>query len=201
MKCYGIILLAALVGLVAVSSRGEKEATETQPAKAGSVPNFAALDDKAASDAADAIVADRFVMERDLTAQLDSEKTPANRKVLLVYVLGRMRSRQAVASLVKMVDFKAPFVEPKISVGRWDAFPAVEALAEIGVPAVRRIVQVLPKETDAQRVRLMLTVIRQVEGQKPGLAWLENALAGAKDDTEKENLRNAIKQYGGPASS
>ena len=158
-------------------------------------PDFAALDDKAASDAANKLIADRRTLEQNLTTQLDAVKTPDNRKVLLIYTLGKLRSRWAVASLIKVIDFKAPFMDPKFDVARWGSHPAVDALAGIGDPAVIGIVDTLSTEKDDARVRLMVMVIYRVEGAKPGQARLETALAKAHDDTAKQNLQNALSAY------
>ena len=192
MKCqvvFGFILVAAVLSIGAYG-------TGTIPASSSpTAPDFSALDDQAASKAADAIVADRRALEQSLTAQLDSEKTSAKRKVLLIYVLGQLRSDWATASLIKIVDFKAPFTDPAIDVGRWGEYPVVDALTAIGKPAVFRIVEALPNENDPLRVRLMLTVIHQVEGAKPGAAWLERGLAKAPDDASRKAIQNALKSF------
>lgn len=186
-------LLPAIIGILfGIGAIGSGKAP-SMPATTR--PSFAALDDKAASIAADEIVANYRALEQELTAQLDSDKTPPRRKVLLVYALGQLRSRWAVASLVNIVDFRAPFIDPKIDVARWGEYPAVDALTAIGDAAVVRIVEVLPNEKDPARVRLMLTVIWQVEGSAPGRAWLEDALAAAQGDAAKQNLRNALTAF------
>ncbi len=193
-RCCYLIVLGLVVGLASVS-HGDKGISKQVATLPTTVPNFTALDDRAALEAVDAIVVNHRALERELTSQLDAEKTPANRKVLLIYALGQLRSVWAVSSLVKIVDFKAPFTGPKDDIARWGPYPAVDALTAIGNPAVQRIVDVLPTEKSMLRIRLMLTVIWQVEGNKPGQAWLESALAAAKEDSVKESLRNALKTY------
>ena len=156
------------------------------------VPNFASLEDKAALDAMDAIVADHRAMEQELTSQLDSKTMPAKRKVLLIYALGQLRSVWAVPSLVKIVDFPAPFRDPASDTGRWGQYPVVNALTSIGDRAVDRIIEIIPAETDPLRLRLFFTVIHQVEGSKGGRIRLTEALAKANSDVAKRNLQRAL---------
>jgi hypothetical protein len=194
-RCYFVIGLGLLIGLASVTY-GEKETSRQVTTMTSSAPNFIGLTEKAASEAADAIVANHRTMEQELTTQLDAEKTPDKYKVLLIYTLGQLRSTWAVPSLVNIVDFRAPFRDgPPSDIGRWGEYPAVDALTAIGTPAVRHIVEVLATEQNAARVRLMLTIIWQVEGRKPGQAWIEAALAAAKEDSAKKNLQNALKAY------
>jgi hypothetical protein len=194
MKYYSVILLGLLVGLVS-DIRGEKGGGKDVTSKPPPVPDFTKLDDRPASDAADAIVVDRQTLERGLRWQLDAGGTPEKRKVLLIYALGQIRSDWAVPSLVKIVDFEAPFTDPKLSLARWGPYPVVDALTAIGDPAVRRIVNILPSEKKDLRVHLLLTVIWQVDGEKLGRARLENAIVAAHDDATKNSLQSALKAF------
>jgi hypothetical protein len=157
-------------------------------------PNFNALDDRSASAAADKIVADRLALEQNLTSQLNAQETPPKRKVLLIYALGHLRSRWAIASLINIVDFPAPWSDPK-SDRRWGSYPVVDALTSIGDSAVFQIVRTLPTEKDPKRIHQLLMVIYRVEATKPGEARLQDALANARDDAAKQNLQQALTAY------
>ena len=184
-----------VTGVVLCTVILETQAATPKSVSDSSIPDFTALDDKAASTAVNKIVSDQYALEQELTSQLDAQKTPAKRKVLLIYALGQLRSRWAVPSLIKIVDFPAPFMDPAIDIRRWGQHPAVDALTAIGDPAVFRIIKILPDEKDPVRVGLLLMLIYQVEGANPVQARLEDALAAAHEDTAKQNLQNALKEY------
>jgi hypothetical protein len=190
------VSLISLMGVVVLLAFGGSFATSPVSAGSPKIPVFRDLDDKAASDAADALVENYHTTEKELTSQMDSGKTSASRKLLLIYVLGEMRSSWAVPSLVGIVDFPAPFLKGLPSdISPWGHYPAVDALTSIGNPSVTRIIDVLSTETNPLRMQLMFTVIYQVEGNKRGRIDIEDALATTKDDSAKRNLQNALTAY------
>jgi hypothetical protein len=159
------------------------------------VPQFAALTQTAASDAANKLVADRRTLETDLLGQFDDAATPDDRRVFLIYLLGQLRSQNAATSLAKSIDFSAPFVDPKTNVGRWGPYPVVDALINIGGTAKTVALEALSTDTNELRTNLFVTVLHDIDGAKMGRISLQLYLESVKEPERRQRLEKALAAF------
>lgn len=140
-------------------------------------------------------------MINQLISEFENSSTPDRVKPYLASLLGQFGAYRACPALVAQIDFKAPMRDRSGGTGRWGQFPAAESLRKIGKPAVREILDKLPRESKTERINLMLSVVRDVEGELGGNNALQARIAAERDADRKKRLEAALKQYeslGGP---
>lgn len=124
--------------------------------------------------------------------QLREAGLPAQGKVYAIYLLGQWRATASVSTLLENISLTAPRSDPRIGIARWGTYPAQEALARIGSPAVNMILDSLPAEQDQLRRKLMCYVIHDVEGKNLGRLILQSRLANESDGGRRANLQAAL---------
>ena len=115
-----------------------------------------------------------------------------------VELLGKYRSREAVKFLVDHVSLRTHGLS--LSLMRFDGFPAVRALIQIGNPSVQEILRRMKPtyqdeaEYPERDLHLFAYIIREVDGHEVGLFRLQLAAKDATG-THKLNLLNLIDIY------
>jgi len=159
-----------------------------------SIPKFDSIAIAEADKAAEEILRNYTAAGGELVwQQLREAKTNAG-KVRLIYVLGRIRYKQAVTELIKMIDLQAEGIDPKTAIARWGRYPAAEALARIGTDSTKTmnsIVRVLGTEENELRRKLMVRVLAEVLDKEVAQFAVERALKNAAD-AEKPNYEKAL---------
>jgi len=131
----------------------------------------------------------------EILRQMRQENLSNEGKVYCAYLLGELRAAKAISILLKNIDLKAEKIDPKIAGVRWNVYPAQDALAKIGMPAVHMILDRLGKEENEDRRKLMCRVIAKVEGKEIGKGRVTIAKEKASDETAKRNLELAAKLF------
>lgn len=103
-------------------------------------------------------------------------------------ILGILRAAEAVDDLLGVVDYRPLIVDDEVG------FPAAYALIEIGKPASLKALARLRKETDPLRRRLLVEVIKGVEGKDAAVFLIETELKKTGNPRSALNLKSALKQ-------
>ncbi len=140
----------------------------------------------------DAPVKARAAVAADLIAQAQKGKT-RNARTYGVYLLGELRADEAVPTLLTLIDFEGvPDHNSNSRHARWGRYPACEALAKIGSPAVGLLVGDLADEGSASRRRLVVGTLRDILGKDVAefvLKKADNSATGPR----KANYEQAIR--------
>lgn len=156
------------------------------------VPDFAATPGEELDEAVNRVAQSYHGAALELVRQLRKGGLPNDRTVYLVYLLGQLRAVYAVTILIDNIHLEAEKVDPKDRIGRWGPYPAQQALARIGKPAVNMILDRIGKENSELRRKLMCLVICDVDGNEIGRLLLRARLDKASG-VEKNNLDLALK--------
>ncbi|MCP4250651.1 MAG: hypothetical protein GY778_26720 [bacterium] len=156
------------------------------------LPGFGPGPSEEISAAVNSAVESHMGLMVDLRSELERDGLADEGKVYAIYLAGELRAVPCVTDLVERIDFKAPFVDPKIAHGRWGMYPAQEALVKIGQPAVNMILDVLPDEADPARRDLMCRVLADVDGPDVAQFILERVHAAESDQRKERNLQAAL---------
>jgi len=117
----------------------------------------------------------------------DIPPEPASQLRSAMYLLGELRTVDGIPVLLEHIDYQySPYGVLA------ESFPAVRALANIGMPAVQAILAALPKEASALRRQLMCSVIYKVHGRYDAVRLVQRALAAADGAKQKANLKAAL---------
>lgn len=115
-------------------------------------------------------------------------------RTLAISVLGYLRAESAVPFLIKNLTFN-PDVEATME--KFSGPPCVQSLVAIGKPASLAAVIELPKTTtDEKRTRLLLRVVKAVEGAEVGEFMLKRALETAETEENKLAYSQALLIFG-----
>ena len=114
----------------------------------------------------------------------EAERGPiSDTRIYAFYLLGELRARAAVPTLVAAINFEPADASYRKFVRGlhpgWGRYPAQEALVKIGSPAVAPILAALGKEEGAIRRELMVGVLRKVLGKDVAELVLQKALEAA----------------------
>ena len=139
----------------------------------------------------------QLISKNDLnsTAKDNSDNPWHATKHFAILLLGDFRSTEAVSILVDNLTYRNPrqiFTYDYMDVDGW--FPAVEALAKIGMPAIDPVIAKLATFPEgSQGYKNCCWIIRAVLGEKLGRYKLQLAAEEAKDPEVKQKLLAAAK--------
>jgi len=107
-------------------------------------------------------------------------------KAFAIHLLGEWRAEEAGYLLVREIEL----TEPLFAFGRrpLDAYPAAQALAEIGSPAANEILVRLRRPANDRELLLFAWVIYLIDGKELGHARLTIAASRPQGPVAKENL-------------
>jgi hypothetical protein len=107
-------------------------------------------------------------------------------KVFAIQLLGEWRAEEACHLVVREIEL----TEPLLAFGRrpLDAYPAAQALAEIGSPAANEILVRLRRPANDRELLLFAWVIYLIDGKELGQARLKIAASRPQTQIAKENL-------------
>ena len=127
---------------------------------------------------------------------LKSPTASNDTKCAAAYILGRERLAEGVPVLVANMLLHAPIqLDSKLPL--WGEYPAVQALANIGTPAVGPMLQNLRSSDDAKTRELSLRVLRVVEGKEVAHFVLTTAAGQATEPGYRDRLVEAVKVLDG----
>ena len=118
--------------------------------------------------------------------------TSASIKTAAIYLIGRHRLPDGVRELIKQIDFDSESQSRGSPLPLWGQYPAMEALINIGQPAVPAAVELLAKDMNDLRRDLAVKVIRYVEDAEIARFILARAQSNEPDQNRKANLQDAI---------
>jgi len=133
---------------------------------------------------------ERAELQRQLLLQLASPKSK-HHQIVVVYLLGLYRMEGATRDLASVITLEAEATIHKRE-ALWDLYPAVEALARIGSPAVPVMIKKIETSGDKHEVELCVLVLRSVLGRSLAGHALEDAIAEQSDAARVKQLREAI---------
>lgn len=157
------------------------------------IPDFRGQASDNMNQTVDEVVKSYHQITVDIIGQLRQANLSNEGMVYCIYLLGQWRAAEAVTILIEKIDLKAAKVDPKGAKGRWGMYPAQDALAKIGQPAVNVILDKLPTERDELRRKLMCNVISNVEGKDFGIILLKLRQDQESDPMKKSYLALALK--------
>jgi hypothetical protein len=135
----------------------------------------------------------------DLIRQSQNAKTN-NARVYSIYLLGEFRAKAAVPALLRAADTVAARADNyKPGHPRWGRFPAREALAKIGSPAVEPVIDALADQASPARRKLMVGVLRDILGKDVAEFIVKKAADSAtgRKKTNYEEARRELSATGG----
>ncbi len=156
------------------------------------LPDFRVQSAEETDKAVDQVVKTYHDALANVIGQLRDGNLANEGKVHAIYLLGQLRATASVAVLIDNIDLKARKVDPKGGIGRWGMYPAQEALAKIGNPAVNMILDKLPAEKVELRRKLMCFVLSDVEGKNFSRLLLKLRLEEEKDQAKRGNWERAL---------
>lgn len=115
-----------------------------------------------------------------------------NVQAAAIYLIGRHRLSHGAEALTKRIDFDAGGPPRRGPEPLWEQYPAMEALINIGRPAVPAALELLAVEKDDLRRDLAVKVIRYVEDAGISKFILERAYSSELDSARKANLGDAL---------
>jgi hypothetical protein len=150
-----------------------------------------------ASSTVNAVVNQNRQLASTLTKEIERPNFPSDSKTCAIYLLGELHPRDisSIDALAKSIDFVASRRDIGITIGRWGEYPAQEALAKIGMPAVYVILQVyLPTENNQLRRQLMCGVLQGVLGKDLGAIAVKQRIDKESEPIKRENLQAALRE-------
>ena len=138
----------------------------------------------------DALV-DRLSLERKLLDIVDGQSSNEVR-CAVVFLLGKFRMAGAVDTLKGHIAMKSESQELNDKRPLWAELPTVQALINIGNPAVPKMLDLIQNSPDAKVRELAASVILHIETESVGEFILEKAMNGQANAEQKERLRVAI---------
>ena len=111
----------------------------------------------------------------------------------LILLLGKLRAAEQVPLLVRALTFKVFYRETKRPQTIEDLYPAVQALADIGAPALDPVLDRLSQEGDEELERTGGAVLRDVLGMPRATLILNGAIHAATDAKVKQRLAKALR--------
>lgn len=118
--------------------------------------------------------------------------TSKNVQAAVIYFIGRHRLSEGVQDLIQWIDFDAGHSKKIRPLPLWDKYPAMEALINIGRPAVPKAIELLATDTVDIRRDLAVKVIRYVEDADLAEFIVQRAYAEEKDSVRKANFKDAL---------
>lgn len=161
------------------------------------IANLGQMSYNEASSTVDAIVNQNRQLASTLTKEIEQPNFPPDSKTCAIYLLGELHPRDisSIHALVENIDFAASRRDIGLTIGRWGTYPAQEALAKIGMPAVYVILRVyLPTENNQLRRHLMCSVLQGVLGKDLGTIAIKQKLDKESDSAKKLNLQAALQE-------
>lgn len=132
-------------------------------------------------------IADIFLKYRSVDARKGTAKDA-------LLVLGKLRASEYVPLLIENLTFQVFYLETNRPQTTADQYPAVQALIDIGSPALRPLLQRLETEDGGTLGRTGATVLRGVLGERWATAILEYEIAAAPVGPAAERLRRVLLQ-------
>jgi hypothetical protein len=130
-----------------------------------------------------------------LLRQLGTSTSPEV-QAAAIFLIGRHHLVGGVPELLRRIDFAPP--KPRISEPEplWETYPAMEALINIGQPAIPGGILLLATDNNDRRRSLALKVIRYVmQDTETARFILRRAEAVEKDPARKAMLQKAIGEF------
>lgn len=104
-------------------------------------------------------------------------------------LLGKLRAKKALVPLIEHIDFQRPGADfPSGGGSILSGREAVDALIEIGKPAVPDVIEAL-REDDYIKIECTAAVIEKVEGKEAGVLYLQKLIDKETDPKKQAMLR------------
>jgi hypothetical protein len=152
-------------------------------------------------EAAAAIRNEREQLIRELIAVARQASGPSewhDGKYLAILLLGDYRATEAAPLLVENILYRNPrsLDEDERTTASGVCYPAADALAKIGMPAIDPVIAKLGSVAEEnQQRRNCCWIIREVLGERLGRAKLQIAIEEAKDAAVKQNLAACLPDF------
>ncbi len=115
------------------------------------------------------------------------------KKFAAIFLFGRYRMDGGIHDLLPLITLEDDTPRRKAREWFWDRYPVVEALIEIGRPAVRHVLENIAKSGDEKARRLSADVIFYVEGPEVSRFIVQKAHDAEKDEMKRKRLKAALK--------
>ena len=102
-----------------------------------------------------------------------------------MHLLADMNSVQSTSLFIKYIDMKSPWQGERFRVALWSDYPGKDALVRLELHGVYAALRALRTESNPVRRKLMLDVIKEVEGIAGGAMKLDEALSRIDDEIRR----------------
>ena len=111
----------------------------------------------------------------------------------MMLLLGKLHAAEHVPLLVRWLTFKVFYRSTKRPQTIEDLYPAVQALADIGAPALDPVLDRLSHEDDQELERTGAAVLRDVLGMPRATLILDGAIRSTTDARIRQRLTRALR--------
>jgi hypothetical protein len=126
---------------------------------------------------------EKINLENEIVESLKSNQP--HEKMAAIFLSGIYRVPEAAPQLARMIDFRDPQLEDDRKMSLWDQYPAAQALASIGIPAVSHMVGNLATGDDVNVRELSARVLRVVLGRDLAREAVRLAIEKNRGDQKK----------------
>jgi hypothetical protein len=109
----------------------------------------------------------------------------------LIVLLGKLRAVEQLPILVRSLTFKVFYRNTKRPQTIEDLYPAVQALTDLGAPAIDPVLERIMREDQEDVARTGAAVLRNVLGLSRAVLILDQAIQTAPSDEARDRLRRA----------
>jgi hypothetical protein len=187
--CFG---LSIIITCAANYKKGEKEMIDKEIMEL--MKKLDAIPEREMFQLLDNVTVQRNELLGILLKHLSTSES-LNVKAASIYLIGRHRLNNGVNDIVKVIDLDMGEKLRKGPLPLWDRYPSVDALINIGLPAVPPVLDLLASEDDVTRRELALKVMRYLQTPELGSFFLQQFILVEKDPEKKSRLQTALDEY------
>jgi len=104
-----------------------------------------------------------------------------------MFYLSKFKVERAIPIFLQHLDYQYTTV-PVLT----EAFPALQALIQMGKPAASAALQALTTESDAQRLELLCQVVLGIDSLNVGKRRIETLVENTKDAQQRQKINAAL---------
>ena len=149
------------------------------------VPQFDSLQDPALTESARELMKSHRALISKLESELRRDTCTPHQRATIMHLLAHMNSVQSTSLFIKYIDMKSPWQGERFRVALWSDYPGKDALVRLELHGVYAALRALRTESNPFRRKLMLDVIKEVEGITGGAMKLDEAVSRIDDEIRR----------------
>lgn len=149
------------------------------------IPQFDSLQGPDLTGTARELMKSHRALISTLEFELRRDTCSPHQRATIMHLLADMNSVQSTWLFIKYIDMKSPWQGERFRVALWSDYPGKDALVRLGLHGVYAALRALRTESNPVRRKLMLDVIKEVEGIAGGAMKLDEALSRIDDEIRR----------------